>query len=107
RRGRIEVEVVLLHVFAVVSFVAGEAEEPFFEDGIAAIPQCDSEADVLMAIANTAEAIFAPAVGTRAGGIVGKVFPRGAVWTVVLADRRPLAFAQVGSPALPVRAALA
>ena len=38
-RRAVEVEVVLLHVLAVVAFAVGQAEEPLLEDRILAVPQ--------------------------------------------------------------------
>ena len=34
----VEVKIVLLDVLAVIAFVAGQPEEPFFEDRILAVP---------------------------------------------------------------------
>ena len=45
RRRRVEVEVVFLHVLAVIALVAGQAEDPFFQDGIALVPQRQGETD--------------------------------------------------------------
>ena len=66
-RGRVvEVEVALLDVLAVVALVAGEAEESLLEDGVAAVPQRQGEADALMAVADAGEAVFVPAIGAEA-----------------------------------------
>ena len=107
-RGRaVEVEVIFLYVLAVIAFVAGEAEEAFLENGIALVPQRESKADELVAIADAGKAVFVPAVGSRAGVIVRKVLPGVAIGAVVFAHRAPGAFAQIGSPALPVSFAVA
>src|SRR5215470_5930367 len=63
RRG-IEVEVILLYVFAVIAFVACKPKNALLQDGIAAIPKSEREADHLMAIADTGDSVFSPAVGT-------------------------------------------
>src|SRR5262249_9842284 len=102
RRCRVEVVVVLLHVLAVVPLVAGEAEEPFLQNRIAAVPEREREADVLMAIAQAGEAILAPAVGARARVIVREVLPGVAGRAVVFAHGAPGALADVGPPPLPV-----
>src|SRR6266478_9540457 len=47
RGSRIEIEIILLHVLAMISFIARKAKEAFFEDWIAAIPQSQSEAHEL------------------------------------------------------------
>ena len=46
RRRAVEVEVVLLHVLAVVALVAGQAEEALLEDRVALVPQREREADL-------------------------------------------------------------
>jgi hypothetical protein len=102
RRRAVQVEVLLLHILAVIAFVAGEAEEPLFQDRIALVPQRDRQADALVPIAHAGETVFIPAIGARAGVIVGKVLPRGAVLAVVLSDRSPRALGQVRPPSLPV-----
>ena len=102
RRRRVEVVVVLLDVLAVVALVPRQAEQALLENRIAAVPERKRQADVLMPIANAAEAVLVPTVGAGAGVVVRKVFPRGATGAVVLADRAPGAFTQIRSPALPV-----
>jgi len=96
-RRAVEVEVVFLDVLAVVAFVAGRAEDPLFQDGIAPIPQRQGKADVLVTVADAGDAVFVPAVRPRAGMIVGEIFPGGPIRAVVLADRAPGAFAEVRS----------
>ena len=101
-RGRaIEVEVVLLHVLAVVALAVGEPEEALLEDRILAVPQREAEAEALLVVGDAGDAVFAPAVGARAGVIVGEEVPGVARLAVVLAHRAPLAFAQVRPPLLP------
>src|SRR5580704_13591795 len=36
--SRVLIEVILLHILAVIALVSREAKEPFFKDGIAAVP---------------------------------------------------------------------
>ena len=50
RRRRIEIEVVLLDVLAVVPFAVGEAERALFQDGILAVPQSEREAEELLIV---------------------------------------------------------
>src|SRR5512140_2419869 len=102
RRRGVEVVVELLHVLAVVAFLAAQAEEPLLDDGIAAVPEREREAEELVPIADAGDAVLAPAVRARAGVVVGKVFPGRAVRAVVLAHRAPGALGDVRSPALPV-----
>src|SRR5262249_32934455 len=100
----IQIEIVFLNVLSVVALIPGEAEEPLFENRIASVPERDGEADVLVAVADSGDAVLTPAVGSRAGVIVRKMLPGGSAGTIVLADCSPLAFADVGSPFLPMPA---
>ena len=97
---RVEVEVALLDVLAVIALVAGQAEEPLLQDRIAAVPQRDREADALMAVGDAAEAVLVPAIGARTrvivrevlpGGAVGDCSPRGPCPRRVRSDRAPSA----------------
>jgi hypothetical protein len=102
-RGRaIQVEAVVLDVFAVAAFGVGQPEEPFFQEGIAPVPERDCEADQLLTIADAGEPVVAPAVGPGAGVVVRKVLPGVSVSGVVLPHRAPRAFAQVRTPPFPV-----
>jgi len=74
--GRVvEVEIALLNVFAMIALFAVQSEEPLLEDGIAAIPQSQSKAEALVAVADAGKAILVPAIDTRAGVLVGKIVP--------------------------------
>src|SRR5947207_1189639 len=101
RRGRIKVVIDLLHIFAVVALAVGQAEQALLENGIAAIPQSDSKAQLLLVIAETGNAVLAPAVGAAASCVVRQILPGIAVGAVILAHRAPLALAQVRAPAFP------
>jgi len=93
-RGRgVEIEIAFLYVFAVIAFVAGQAKQPLLEYRIAPVPECRREADMLMAIADTTDAVFAPAIGAGTGVVVWKIFPSRAAGAVILANRPPLALA--------------
>ena len=106
-RGGVEVEVILLDVLAVVTLDAAEAEEAFLEDRVPAVPERQREAEPLVVVRDAGEPVLAPSVGARTRVVVGEGFPGRAVLRVVFAHRAPLAFAQVGAPALPVCRALA
>src|SRR5690606_3640917 len=106
-RGGVEVVVEFLDVLAVVALGAGEAEETFLEDGVAAVPQGDGEGQAALAVTEAEQAVLAPAVGAAAGVFVREGFPGGAAERVVLADGGPLALGQVGAPAFPVAGAVA
>ena len=75
-RDVVEVEVVLLHVLAVIALVAGEAEQPLLEDRVRAVPQREREAQPLPVVADAGDAVLAPAVGARSRVVVREVFPR-------------------------------
>jgi hypothetical protein len=57
RRG-IEVEVVLLHVLAVIRLAIAQAEEPLLEDRILAVPQRQRETEALLQVAETRESVL-------------------------------------------------
>ena len=106
-RRAVEVEVVFLDVLAVVAFAVGQAEQAFLEDRVLAVPQGQGEAEPLLVVGDAGQAVFAPAIGARAGLVVGEVIPGVAAFAVVLADRAPLALAEVRSPLLPGNGSLA
>jgi hypothetical protein len=106
RRSRIQIEVILLHILTMVAFIARKAKEAFFEDRIAAIPESQREAHELMPVGDAHNSVFAPTKGARAGMVVGKEIPSGAVRAVVFAYCAPLAFGKVRSPALAMDLAL-
>src|SRR5215469_12642892 len=101
-RSGVKIEVALLHVLAVIPLISRQPKEAFFENGVAAIPKREPEAHHLMAVADAADSVFAPAISTRTGMVMRKVFPGSAVGAVIFADRAPLALGKIRSPALPV-----
>src|SRR5437016_2748553 len=102
RGSRIEIEIALLHILAVIALIPGQAKQAFLEDGIAPVPERERETHHLMAVADSADAVFAPAIRARARMVVRDMFPRGAVPAVIFANRAPLALGKVRSPALPI-----
>ncbi len=62
RRRRIEIEVILLHILAMVAFVARQAEHAFFEDGVALIPESKRKAKQLTAVGDAGDSVLVPAV---------------------------------------------
>ncbi|MGO7588703.1 hypothetical protein AB9E13_05820 [Rhizobium leguminosarum] len=101
-RGRIQVEVVLLHILAVIALTVGKAEQSLLQDGILSIPEGQRKTQPLFAVADTRQTVFAPAIGARPGLVVGEVVPCIATLAVILADGSPLPFGQVGTPFFPV-----
>src|SRR5450432_3146688 len=82
-----------LYILAMVSLRTRQAKEPLLEDGVASIPKCEGETEPLLEVANPADPIFAPAVGTRARMVVREIIPGVTVRAVILADRAPLPLA--------------
>ena len=79
-RGRaVDVEVVLLHILAMIAFGVGQSEQALLQDGILLVPQRDREAEALLVVADAAQAVLAPLVGPRARLLVREVGPRVAV----------------------------
>src|SRR5271168_338637 len=101
----VEVKIVFLDVLPVIGLAVGQAEHPLLEYRILAVPQGERETQPLMVVADPGEAVLAPVIGARTGLIVAEIVPRITVLTVVLADRAPLALAEVWPP-LPPRHAL-
>ena len=62
--SRVEVEVVLLHVLAMVALIPRQTENPFFQDGIALVPESHSKANVLFPVADSRQSVFVPAIST-------------------------------------------
>src|SRR5438105_2590157 len=106
-RRAVDVEVVLLHVLAVIAFAAGQTEQALLQNRIAPVPERQREADSLMAVADAGQPGFVPPVRARSRVIVREVVPRRPARAVVLADAAPGAVAEVRSPTLPVLRALA
>src|ERR1700756_1551698 len=101
RRRAVEIEVVLLHVLAVIAFAVGQAEEAFLQDRIGAVPERHGEAETLLIVAHARYPVLAPTIGARSRLIVTEVVPGVARFAIVLPDRAPLPFPQVGPPLLP------
>ena len=63
RRRAVEVEVVLLDVFAVVALAVGQPEQPLLQDRILAVPKRQREAEQLVVVGDSGQPVLAPAVG--------------------------------------------
>jgi hypothetical protein len=101
RRRAVEVEVILLDVFAVVAFAVREPEQPFLEDRVFPIPQRQREAQPLLVVGDACQAVFTPAISARSRLIVREIIPRVSPFAVIFADRAPLPFAEIRAPFLP------
>ena len=50
-----------------VALAVGQAEEPFLEDRVLAVPEREGEAEPLLVVGDPGQSVFAPAIGARAG----------------------------------------
>ncbi len=100
-RRAVQIEVALLDVLAVVPLAVGEAEETLLEDGILTVPERESQAEQLLVVRETGDAVLAPAIRPRPRLVVGEAVPGVAVGALVLPDRPPLALAQIRPPSPP------
>ena len=101
-RDGVQVPPVLLHVLTVVRLLTRQPEHPLLQDRITAIPQRQPQAQPLLHIAETGQAILTPPVGPGPGVIVRQVIPRPAVRAVILPDRAPLPLTDIRPPQIPV-----
>ena len=100
-RRAVEVEVIFLDVLPMVAFAVGQPEEAFLKDGIPPVPQRQGEAEPLFVVGEAGQAILTPAVGARAGLVMGEIIPGVTAFAVILAHGSPLALAEVGPPLFP------
>jgi hypothetical protein len=92
-RGRaVQVVVILFDVLAVVTFTVRKAKETLLQDGVVAIPESQAEAQALLVVGITCDAIFTPVIRARTGLVMREIVPDGALVAVVFADGAPLAF---------------
>ena len=101
--SRVEVKPVFLGILAMVALVAGQPEDPFFEDWVAAIPESKRKAKGLPVVTETRETVLVPAVNARASVVVRKEFPGLAGRAVVLAHGPPGPLAEIWTPPAPRR----
>src|ERR1051326_7336810 len=100
-RQRVDVEVTLLHVLAVVPLGRHEAEVALLENRIALVPERHRPAEDLVAIRESGDAVLAPAIGLEAREVVREKAPGVAVRAVVLAHGAPGAVREVRAPLAP------
>ena len=101
RGGTIQVIVHFLHVLAMVGLSVGKAKDSLFQHFVLMVPECERQADMLLAIRETANSLLAPAVGFGARHLVGNVVPGIAIPAVILPHGTPLPFRQIGAPFFP------
>jgi hypothetical protein len=102
-RCRVEIEVVLLDVFAVVSLGRREAEGALFEVWVPLMSECECQDQDLIAVAEPGEIVLTPSIRRVTRQILRREFPGVAFRAVVLADRAPGALRHVRSPTSPSR----
>src|SRR5579863_137613 len=85
-----------------IPLLVGQPEKALLQNGVLFIPQCQAEANMLVPIAETGDAVFSPAIRAGARMIVREIIPRVAIRAVVLAHRAPLPLRQIRTPALPM-----
>src|SRR5262245_57882375 len=90
RWGRIEIEVGLLHILAMITLGIRQAEQPLFQDGVAPVPQGQCETKPTLTIANSQQPILTPAIRPAACMIVREVIPALSIGRIILAHRAPL-----------------
>src|SRR5215471_6858601 len=101
-RDRVQIPPVLLDVLAVIALRAGQPEGPLLQDRIAPVPQCETEAQPLLDVAEPGQPVLTPPIGVGPGIVVRYVVPRVTAGAVVLAYRPPLPLTDVWPPVVPV-----
>src|SRR6476660_7605674 len=101
RGSVVEVEVILLEIFAVVPLTRCQAEGPLFQDGILTVPQSQAEYQKLIPVADGSQTILSPAIGLASSHVMRQEIPGRSVWAVVLPNRSPRTLADVGTPTPP------
>ena len=97
----LEVPPVLLDVLAVISLRPRQPEHPLLQDRVLTVPEREGEAELVADVRDAGHAVLVPAIRARARMIVRERLPGVATLGVVLADRSPGAFAQIGAPLVP------
>src|SRR5439155_14379576 len=102
RRCRIEVEILLLHVLAMIPLAAGEAEQALFQNRVAPIPERERETKPALTVGDAEQPVLAPAVSAASSLFMGKIFPARAAWLIVLTHSGHVALAEFRHLQLPV-----
>jgi hypothetical protein len=97
----VDVEINFLHVFAVRPLRSRHAKEPLLQDGVPPVPKRKGQTEPLLEIANSTDAILAPAIGARPSVIVREIIPGIAVGAVIFPHRSPGALRQIRPPQMP------
>jgi hypothetical protein len=63
RRRAVQVEVIFLHVLAMIALAVCQTKQPFLQDRVFPIPKRHGKAEQLLVVRNACEPVFAPMVG--------------------------------------------
>src|SRR5260370_25874371 len=100
-RRAVKVEVILFDILTMVAFAVGQPKQAFFQYGILAVPQSNTEAEQLLLIADTSKAVLAPVIGAGSRLIMGEVVPCISIFAIVFPNGSPLTLAKIGAPLFP------
>src|SRR5204863_2065568 len=75
--------------------------QPFFQDRIFPIPQCDRKTYMLLVITNSSDPIFPPTIHTTARMIMRKGIPCISMLAVIFSHSSPLPLTQIWAPFSP------
>jgi hypothetical protein len=89
RGGVVDVEVILLHVLAVVPLEWVDAEKPFLEVRVRFVPEGRREAEQLKPVADAGDAILAPAIGLGPRQPIWEISPGVAIRRIIFPDGTP------------------
>ena len=98
----IQVVIQLFYIFPMVPFRPGQPEEPLLQNRVLPIPKRQRKAQPPFAIADTEQAIFAPAIRPAARMIVRQIAPALAGGGVIFPHRAPLTLRQIRPPPFPI-----
>src|SRR5580693_4954791 len=94
----IQVIIIFLNIFPVVSLIARKPEISLLQYGIFFVPQRQRKTQKLFFITNATDSLFSPAVSFASGHIVTDKFPGSSVFTIVFPYGSPLTICYVRSP---------
>src|SRR5215831_5547950 len=69
----IKIEIVLLHILAMIGLGRDQAKQPLFQNRVFAVPQCQGKDEDLVTVADTGQPILTPAVRFGASEVMGKI----------------------------------
>ena len=92
RGSGIQVIVIFFDVLAVIALRAAQAEEALLQNGIASIPEGECKTEALVIVTDAGDPVFGPAIGTRAGVVVGEIIPGRSISAVIFSRIAPRAF---------------